>query len=383
MRLKSLDIMRGGVILFLTVIQPILLAWIAFCAQLGDPLPEWFCESLTHVRWEGWHLWDLVMPTFIFMCGAAVPFALPKYLTERGLPTGRFFIHLIWRVGTLWLLGMMIQGRLLTGQWDLFYFFTNTLQAIAVGYAATALVALIPWRMVRFAIPFVLMAIYGILLHDHGGYEPTNNLAYEVEQAVLPGLQDDPKYTWVLTSMMYSAMAMLGALCGEVLKGNLKWFWKALILAGLGLFLLGSGFGLSYYIPVIKAIYTVSFTCIAMGIAVLTLGGLYFIIDGLGICYGFGLVTMFGQFALVAYIAREFLFYPVLIPLGRKLGEWAKDYHYYANQTEVALQAKEGPAFAFWTQVIASLVIVWIVYLWATRKRAIKALQKKASSHEA
>lgn len=380
MRLKSLDLMRGGVILFLTIIQPILLAWIAYSKTLGDPLPEWFCQSLTHVYWEGWQLWDLVMPTFIFMCGAAVPFALPKYLTKEGLPTPRFFIHLVWRVGTLWLLGMMIQGNLLTLQWEKFYFFSNTLQAIAVGYAMTAIVMLIPFRVVRFALPFVLMAIYGLLLADHGGYEPANNLAYEIEQALLPDGQNELKYTWILTSLMFGAMSMFGAMCGELLKMESKWYWKTSILFGLGLLLLFGGWGLELWIPVIKSIYTVSFTCIAMGIAILVLAGLYLIVDGLKICYGFGFVTMFGQFALVAYVAHEFLFYQVLRPLGAKLSSWA--YYYYATHSDVTLHAKATPSFVFCTDVMASVVIIGIVYFWATRKRALRALKQKDRSHE-
>lgn len=369
MRLKSLDIMRGSIMLFLTIIQPTLLAWIAYCNALGDPLPEAFCRELTHVRWEGWNLWDLVMPTFIFMCGVAIPFAIPKYLTEKRTPTLNFFLHLVWRVATLWLLGMLIQGNLLTLQWEKFYFFTNTLQAIAMGYAVTALAFLIPWRAIRFALPFVFMILYALLLEDHGGYAPANNLAYEVEQALLPALQDDPKYTWILTSLMFSAMTMMGALCGEVLKLSKSWPVKSLCLGGLGLFLLISGFCLESFIPIIKSIYTVSFTSLALGFAVLFLATLYTIIDGLEIRYGFGFVTMFGQNALVAYFLHEFLFFGTLRPLGQRLS--ASIYHYYMGQPDIALQAKAIPAYNFMGDVMAAVITIALVYLWASRKRAL------------
>lgn len=372
-RLMSLDIMRGSVMLFLTVIQPILLAWIAYRTACNDPLPESFCIELTHVDWEGLNLWDLVMPTFIFMCGAAIPFAVPKYLNKNGSPKFEFFTHLAMRVVMLWLLGMMIQGNLLTFEWDMFFFFTNTLQAIAAGYLITAIVYLIPIRTIRFALPFIFMFIYALLLEDHGGYTKTYNYAYEVEQYFLPGLQDDPKYTWILTSLMYSAMAMIGSMCGEILKLPMKWFYRSLWLALLCGVLLTGGSILANYIPVIKAICTISFTMLAMGWAVLFLAILYTIIDGFKFYYGFGIVTMFGQCALVAYVLHEFLYHTVLLKLGEKLsvGIW---YH-YNNHEDVTLHELAPHAYTFMVHVVASLFILVFVYYWYTRKRAIKQCQ--------
>lgn len=379
MRLKSLDLMRGCVMLFLTVIQPILLAWVAYNDALGMPTSEWIRQELNHMAWSGWTLWDLVMPTFIFMCGVAIPFALPKYLTPTRLPTHRFFLHLLYRVSTLWLLGMMIQGNLLTLQWDKFFFFTNTLQAIAMGYLLTAFAFLIPWRAVRFALPFVFMALYALLLEDHGGYLPTSNFAYTVEQAILPGLQDDPKYTWILTSLMFSAMTMLGAMCGEILKLEKKWQWKSIFLGALGLGLFLTGQGLSLVIPVIKPIYTVSFTAIAMGIAILVLAFLYTLVDGLKKSFNAGgIVTIFGQYALVAYVLHEFLFGLVLRPLGLRFSEWA--YYYYIAQEDATLHVKAIPAYQFMGATLGCVFLCIIVYFWASYKRMhakLNLLQKE------
>ena len=67
-RLLSLDVMRGLDMFFLVVIGPILTTW-----QRIWGLPAWLNTQLRHVDWEGLTAWDLIMPWFIFMCGAAIP----------------------------------------------------------------------------------------------------------------------------------------------------------------------------------------------------------------------------------------------------------------------------------------------------------------------
>ena len=73
-RLLALDLLRGLDMLLLTVVGPVLWAVHRVWA-----LPPWVCKQLTHARWEGLTTWDLIMPLFIFMCGAAVPFAAGKH----------------------------------------------------------------------------------------------------------------------------------------------------------------------------------------------------------------------------------------------------------------------------------------------------------------
>ena len=77
-RLFSLDLLRGLDMFLLTVIGPLVIA-----TQTGwKCFPEPFYRQFHHA-WEGFVLWDIIMPLFIFMCGAAVPFALRKRLQEE------------------------------------------------------------------------------------------------------------------------------------------------------------------------------------------------------------------------------------------------------------------------------------------------------------
>lgn len=302
-RLLALDLLRGLDMLLLTVVGPVLWAVHRVWA-----LPPWVCKQLTHARWEGLTTWDLIMPLFIFMCGAAVPFALGKRL--RGKWPGRAYLrHVLGRVVLLWILGMMVQGELLTLDPAHIILYNNTLQAIAVGYLIAACAFPLPWRALRAALPLVLAALYGLLLACLGDYTPDGNFAVRLERTLFPGNTDG--YGWTLTSLMFGAMTLWGMNCAELLRGGLSPRRKVVLLAALGLAALLGGLALGNWEPAIKRIYTVSFTAQAMGWCTLLLAVLYLWADVLRLARGPGLVVLFGRHALAAYLLGTF-FAPVI-----------------------------------------------------------------------
>ncbi len=94
---------------------------------------QWINKQLTHVKWEGFRFEDLIMPLFMFIVGVVMPFAFNKRL-ELGHSKSRLYRHLIVRFVILFVLGMIAQGRLLEYDLSQLRIFSNTLQAIAVGY---------------------------------------------------------------------------------------------------------------------------------------------------------------------------------------------------------------------------------------------------------
>ena len=165
-RLFSLDLLRGLDMFLLTVVGPI---WSAVNALWG-PFPHWVSRNFGHA-WGAFGLWDLLMPMFIFMCGAAIPFALGRRLKD-GRPTPEFWKHLLYRFVLLWVLGMVAQGHLLSYDWKEIAPFNNTLQTIAVGYVIAALVLLVRNRWVRWTVPVVLALVYAVPLAICGDYGP-------------------------------------------------------------------------------------------------------------------------------------------------------------------------------------------------------------------
>ena len=77
---------------------------------------------------------DIIMPLFIFMCGAAIPYALSRRLKNG---QGEFWRHVMARVVMLWVMGGCVQGNWLSFNLHSFSPFANTLQAIAIGYLAS------------------------------------------------------------------------------------------------------------------------------------------------------------------------------------------------------------------------------------------------------
>lgn len=275
--------------------------------------------------WECFTLWDIIMPLFIFMCGAAVPFALGRRIVD-GKAGKDFWMHVFGRVALLWVLGMVVQGSLLTFDCHKITPYSNTLQSIAAGYFVTACVMLVKSRKVRIAIPAVLALVYTAMLAFGGDYTQTGNFAFKTDHAILSAIlpADNPfvakpsQYTWFTTSLMFAAMTLAGYHATEILRGAGEKKSKALKLFAYGAALEVVGWAVSPWIPVIKPIYTLSFTAQAMGWCVISLAVLYVLTDILMFRKGLGIVILFGQCALTAYLVGGF-FRPVLTKLAEIL----------------------------------------------------------------
>ena len=307
-RLYSLDLLRGLDMFLLTAVAPFVGTF-----SCWQKLPEGVLNHFHHA-YTGFVLYDIIMPLFIFMCGAAVPFALGKRLAD-GKPTGAYWRHVLGRFLLLWVLGMVVQGGLLTLDPAKIQFFSNTLQTIAIGYVAAAGVLLIPSRKVRFAVPIACFVLYGIILALGGDYGEQTNLAMRLDKAVfsriMPGFasQYDGRhyyYAWILPSFMYVAMTTLGLESTEIIRRTDWGEWKrAGALFALAAALLAAGFFLSFAVPVIKPVFSVSFTAYAMGWSVLALAVLYVVADIWKFRRGTGLLILYGQCALAAYLVFE------------------------------------------------------------------------------
>ena len=311
-RLLALDVLRGLDMLLLTVVGPLFWA-----ANKAWPMPEAVRLQFKHA-WGGFTLWDIIMPLFIFACGAAIPYALSKRLDEDGWATGAFWKHVFGRFALLWFCGMLVQGNLATLDPLKISPYNNTLQAIAAGYLIAALVVLVPVRALRVIVPFIFVGAYGALMHFLGDYTKDGNIAQSVEQTILTAILPAKSaalnthgYTWFLSTLMFGAMALCGAQCAEILRGKMSNGRKATVLFVIGGVLLGAGWALTLAVPCIKHIYTVSFSFQAMGWCVLALAILYVLTDVLSLRRGWWLVTLYGQCALTAYMATHF-FRPAL-----------------------------------------------------------------------
>ncbi len=357
-RLYSLDLLRGLDMFLLVVVGPLFTA-----LDETFHLPKCVMAQFRH-NWGGFTLWDLIMPLFIFMCGAAVPFALRRRLGPDGRTTKGYWLHVISRVALLWVFGMVAQGRLLTFDSSLINPFNNTLQAIAAGYLVAACVYAIPRRAAIWIAPAVLAALYSLVLAACGDYTPDGNAATRFEYWLLPHITPDSSqalaladkgYSWWATIPMFGAMTLCGTLATEFLTSGATPLKRLAKISIFGVSLLAAGFSLSPVIPPIKHIYTLSFTAQAMGCSVLLLAILFAISDILKIRRGLGLFILFGQTSLMAYMCHEF----------------KSVFKAFANEFRGGVQhlfGEDAVALAMW--FAAALLLVAVLYVWRKSKSA-------------
>jgi len=330
-RLFSLDLLRGLDMFYLAVVSMVL---VPFFKAVGAG-PEWQRFFCSH-PWEGFTLYDLIMPLFIFMCGAAMPFALGRRLVD-GKPAPGYWKHVWTRVAMLWILGMLAQGNLATLDVRQVTLYSNTLQSIAFGYLVTAWVMTVRSWMARLAIPVALTVAYGLLVHFGGDYTKDGNVAQIVELKVLRTLMPaghasipftvGSGYAWILPSSMFAVITLTGYFATSLLLRKDLGEWKrAGALALCGAASLAVGWLLAFAgVKMVKHVFTVSFTLHAIGWSVLLLALLYVITDILEFRRGTGLLLLFGQFALTAYLC-EAVFRGVCFAAGDRLFSGARQF---------------------------------------------------------
>ena len=321
-RLESLDVLRGADLFFLMAVGPVMrklittidASWLNKCYWLFD-----------HVAWQGFSPWDIIMPLFVFMTGITIPFALSRMREERNYAPALW--RILRRVVVLWVFGMICQGGLFDKSPETVYLYFNTLQAIAVAYAVSALLFLFTKLRTQIAVAAVLLVGYWaamefISIDGFGGgdYSPEKNLAEWVDQTVLGRFRDGAKvvdgvvafranyhYTWVLSSLTFVVTGLLGMFAGVIAKSKIAEKHKLYWFAGAGAAMVMAGLIWSIWHPIIKMIWTSSMTLFSGGICFLLLWLCYYLIDYKGYRKGLTLFKVYGMNSIAAYMMPKFV----------------------------------------------------------------------------
>ncbi|MDO5523629.1 MAG: DUF5009 domain-containing protein [Bacteroidia bacterium] len=310
-RLESLDILRGFDLFMLVFFQPV---FVAFARHWADiPAVSFFLNQFDHVEWVGFTTWDLVMPLFLFMVGAAMPFSFEKYRNNPDKST--IYKKIFRRFIILFILGAVIQGNLLSLDPLAVRVYTNTLQAIAAGYVIAAIFLLHLSRKGQIIATALLLIGYWAFLTFLGDFTPEGNFAEAVDKTVLGRLRDgvyynedgawhfsdNYRYTWVLSSMVFGVTTMLGVFAGQIMKDGKNKLRNSKTLLVIGLALLASGWILSFQTPIIKKIWSASMTLWSGGWCFLLMALFYYIIDYKGRSKGLNWLKIYGMNSIIAY----------------------------------------------------------------------------------
>jgi len=321
-RLASLDILRGADLFLLVILESFLSK--LFRATDG-PVRDFLHAQFSHTEWHGFTFWDIIMPLFMFMSGITIPFSMAKYREGGVKPDGAFYLKLLRRFVILWVLGMMVQGDLLSLDPAQFKWFSNTLQAIAVGYVVAALLFVHCGPKLQIGACVTLFAAYFIVFATAGGMDtqPESNIAMTIDKAVLGMHRDgvnilddgswafNPRYqyTWLLSSLNFAVTVLLGCFAGQVLRRRRSGGSNAAVLAGMGVALIAAGLALDPVFPIIKKIWSSSMTLFSGGICCLLMALSYWWVDVKGHHRGLDWLKILGMNSIAAYgISHVFSF---------------------------------------------------------------------------
>ena len=265
-------------------------------------------EQLNHVEWFGFHFYDIIMPLFLFLVGISMVYSYRKRLSveKSNVPLWK---HTIKRFVILWLLGMIVQGNLLSYDVSKFLLFSNTLQAIACGYLiATVIILYLPvLHQITATVGLLLlywaiMALIPIAGSTVGAYTPDRNVAQFVDAAILGRFDDGLDYTWIVSSLNFGATTMLGVFCGYILQSGVSKYTKFRNFIIFGVSILALALVWNIWHPIIKKIWTSSFVLFSGGISILLLAAFYLIIDVWNVRKGTKWMIIIGSNAIFAYM---------------------------------------------------------------------------------
>jgi predicted acyltransferase len=107
-RLYSLDALRGFDMFWIMGADEIFHA-----AYHANKSPFWhvLATQFTHPDWNGFHVYDLIFPLFLFMAGVSTPFSVGREL-EKGKSRSELLLRVIKRTVILILVGIFVNNGL-------------------------------------------------------------------------------------------------------------------------------------------------------------------------------------------------------------------------------------------------------------------------------
>ncbi len=347
LRLASIDAYRG---LAMFLMMGEVLSFRAVSRRLPDnPIWKFLCDHQSHVEWVGCSLHDMIQPSFSFLVGVALPFSLAGRLA-RGNSKTRVVAHALWRSLILVFLGVFLRSR--HGS-QTHFTFEDTLSQIGLGYPWLFLLALYSVRVQLSALAVVLIGYWGAFAvypapgpafdfaavgvgadwpHPTGfaaHWDKNSNLAWAFDVWFLNLFPRESVFKYngggysTLSFIPTLGTMIMGLLAGGVLKSPRPAWSKIglLVVAGGLAIALGWGLGALGVCPVVKRIWTPSWTLYSGGICLIALAVFYLILDLAGVRFWAFPLRVIGMNSIAAYcmagLFESFIGHNLTIHLGK------------------------------------------------------------------
>ena len=308
-RLISLDAYRGFA-MFLIMAELLHVGRVASHFE-GNAIWQFLDFNTSHVAWIGCSLHDLIQPSFTFMVGVALAFSVATR-ASRGQGMALMTGHALWRAVALVLLGVFLRSM---GHSQSNYTFEDTLSQIGLGYFFLYLLAFRPVReqWITFGVLlsgyWLAFALYPSTGKDFdyaavgvpadwshlmegfaGHWNKNSNLAWQFDTWFLNLFPRETPFRFngggyaTLSFIPTLGTMILGLIAGKTLQaeGEASGKLRLLLIWGVGGIVLGLLLNVTGICPLVKRIWTPSFTLFSGGACMLLLLGFYFVIDVMG-----------------------------------------------------------------------------------------------------
>src|SRR2546430_5807848 len=347
----------------------------------------WFWGFLifnqSRVEWAGCSLHDTIQPGFSFLVGVALPYSIASRVA-KGKSFGNQLGHAIWRSLILIVLGFFLRSL---GQPATYFTFEDTLTQIGLGYVFLFLLgyAQEKWQWISLAVLlfgcWLAWALYPAAgagfdwqsvgvpadwTHHYSGlmahWNKNANFGNAFDQWFLNLFPRMKRFVFneggylTLSFVPTLGTMILGLIAGRWLRAEApKIPFRKLLLAGVVGIAAGCLLHVAGICPVVKRIWTPSWTLFSGGICFLTLAAFAWIIEEKGYRkWAFPLVVI-GMNSIAAYLIAHLLPDFVMSSFDIHLG--------------LGAFAFAGEALKPLMQGIAMLLVYWLILFWMYRKK--------------
>jgi heparan-alpha-glucosaminide N-acetyltransferase len=380
-RLVSVDAFRG-------LVMVLMLAEVMRLPEVAQAFPHslfWRIVGFNteHVEWQGCSLHDLIQPAFSFLVGVALPFSIASR-RKKGQGFRQMLGHAAWRALLLITLGIFLRS---IHSRQTYFTFEDTLTQIGLGYVFLFLLSFTRVRTQVITLGAILVCFWAAFViypapganfdyarvgvpsnweHNYTGFlahwNKNSNLSWAFDVWFLNLFPREQPFVfneggWSTLSFIPTLATMiLGLLTGEWLKSSRPKLQnlRGMAIAGVGLLLLGLALQWAGVCPIVKRVWTSSYTLYSGGWVLLILAGFYALIDWRGWRdWAFPLMVV-GMNSIAIYIMAWTMKGFAGDALNRHLG----------NVFAVA-----GATFEPVLHGFAVMVVFWCILFWMYRKK--------------
>jgi predicted acyltransferase len=314
-------------------------------------------REMDHPVWSGFHWWDVIMPTFIFLSGVTIPLSITRRL-EGGEAKARIYWRLLKRLLLLQALNLVMYGALRHLDWHQMRF-GGVLARIGWSYVLAAIIVIHANRRRQFLWALgILLGYWGAMTlipvpgMGRGLMTPDGNLAGYIDRALMPGILYWELYEreGLYATLPTVVTVLMGALAGHWLLSNRKESIKVVGLLGAGLAcrLLGQVWSLS--MPINTKMWTPSLVLAAGGWSLIFLGLFYLVVDVWKLRRWAFFFVVIGMNSIFIY------FLPVVVDCDRVA------HNLYQGAVSLLPEVAQPLALAICAMVGVKWLLLWFLY---------------------